>query len=1500
MPLSNSSAWPRPRDTFLAFLYMILASLSFFVSTSSAITTPLRLPASPGYQGRSSACPARCAVTGPNPANWSLYRNFNQFALCQESIFYSFSFLDPVDDADEVHRIYACTSFGPDWANLPANTSSLSSQSAKAPVLVNGTYEIGSWPSAPGSIVSTSLATITTQIRHYLSNGFGATDHPTILFASFGSTSVGLYIGQGLQNRGIGNIALAYLENSIATSSAGHSAQVAMQFCQPGQSSHHIFGLIATGNGTFAAVQDALKSWSKAECLTFPVAQNTTGTIPLVTPLFTPSTNITSNNSSLTHGNATSVGHRALTPRANCTTIQVVYGDGCGSLAQRCGITSAQFTQYNPASNECSSLQPGEHVCCSAGTLPNYAPPPQADGTCATYTIQPNDDCSTIAATYSLTVTELGNFNNNTWAWGGCNRPLFPNNIICLSKGNPPMPAPVSNALCGPQVPGTPTPPSGTNISTLNPCPLNACCDVWGQCGTTADFCTNTGTGSPGTAAKNTNGCISNCGTNIVLSSPPATFRSIGFYEGYNLQRSCLFQDVSQINVDAYTHIYFAFGVLTPSYVVQIPNDTTLYEFNEFKRIVGAKRILSIGGWDFSTNPSTYNIFREGVTAANRLTMANNIANFINDNDLDGVNIDWEYPGAPDIPGIPPASISDGTNYLAFLAILRNLLPSKEITIAAPASYWYLQGFPIEKMAPLLDYIIYMTYDLHGQWDSQNAWSQLGCPTGNCLRTDVNLTETIGALVMITKAGVPSNKVVVGTTSYGRSFAMAEAGCYGPDCTFLGSADDSQAAPGICTQTAGYISNAEIQEILANSSRVNQNFIDPTSNTNILVYDDIQWVGWMSNGIKASRASLYKGLAMGGTTDWATDLQEYNDPPYTVSNWGILISDVLLGTDPSEEGTRHGNWTKLNCSDPAVQGALFMGCSQRWSQLDCNDAWSDAIAVWNQYDYNRTNFTLSVMNTFHGSEEIDCGRISPSNCQQTQTCAYIQGIGDNGGSGVAGYMVYNSFVIINEIYTQFYNAINYASANYIGKALTDFENTFAPVPPEEDDEWKLILTNLAGLGLTAIAAPFFDGVFGALPALEALGEAAADTVKDVTYATLAFGAAIITITLDGGGETPWSPQSQSKFSDTMGKALGAWATIVENQLAALFNGSEASIALLGTLIGNGNLIECDGSSPLENDPSDDNTYQGLENYVTRAFYGFAIPALWTVSGAAAFVVDSGYPCGTVNPLGLYMSNDTAEATYSCYNGNLYYLVSAAGDYHGCTGEDIALTVDTVDPPPPPCTDSLFTAPTGLNSLGSNWGGITVSDLIAGSVRTYVANGNTNGAPAANPADSQTLQDLANQDITTPGYITLPVCSPQVAWASWTNPSQSNATAPGYPCNPLQGVTKCSSYTYVDQTSSASPTVSDCQTIIKNIQGTSGSWNTGIGSQRDIASFGSCHFGVDNSGVTGDVTYQTGSQDIVNIITQSIALYGGGGQVGAKGYMECAGDAGSQYVEWGLY
>jgi len=57
-----------------------------------------------------------------------------------------------------------------------------------------------------------------------------------------------------------------------------------------------------------------------------------------------------------------------------------------------------------------------------------------------------------------------------------------------------------------------------------------------------------------------------------------------------------------------------------------------------------------------------------------------------------------------------------------------------------------------------------------------------GCPEGSCLRSHINRTETEQAFSMITKAGVPSRKIMVGLPLYGRSFQMAQAGCYTEMC----------------------------------------------------------------------------------------------------------------------------------------------------------------------------------------------------------------------------------------------------------------------------------------------------------------------------------------------------------------------------------------------------------------------------------------------------------------------------------------------------------------------------------------------------------------------------------------------------------------------------------------------------------------------------------------------------------------------------------------------
>jgi len=181
------------------------------------------------------------------------------------------------------------------------------------------------------------------------------------------------------------------------------------------------------------------------------------------------------------------------------------------------------------------------------------------------------------------------------------------------------------------------------------------CCDIWGQCGNTAEFCTvsDSETKAPGTAAPGQNGCISNCGTDIVSSDAPSSRFTVGYFEGFNEQRPCLNMDASEIPLDAYTHLHFGFASLTDNFIVTMDNTTTdqWAEFANLTPSKGTKLIVSFGGWAFSTDASTYDVLRTGVSEANRVTLAKNIAEFVANTGMDGVDFDWEYPGAPDIPG---------------------------------------------------------------------------------------------------------------------------------------------------------------------------------------------------------------------------------------------------------------------------------------------------------------------------------------------------------------------------------------------------------------------------------------------------------------------------------------------------------------------------------------------------------------------------------------------------------------------------------------------------------------------------------------------------------------------------------------------------------------------------------------------------------------------------------------------------------------------------------
>lgn len=400
-----------------------------------------------------------------------------QLKRCSESIFYSFGLNDPVDNSvDGAHRISACTSSDAEDADdSSAAIEMISARAGNDSSSSDVSFEIGWWQEQSGG-VGADHQSLVRQLRGYLDGGHGySEDQPFTMFARSGQATLGIYVGRALKSQELSTVALGALEESLSSLGAS-TPELAMQLCEPDYSGAHVFGLMLSTNGTFGAVQEAIKGWSHARCLALPHSADIKGRVQFTMPL--PSTVLASNTTgpALRKRGATGLD---LHPRADCRTIQVVDKDICDTLATRCGISRKAFDKFNIGDDTfCNGLKPKQHVCCSAGTMPNFAPPQNADGSCVTHKIVDLDTCDSLSGEYSLTHDLLDEYNQKTWGWNTCKNFLFKETVICLSKGRAPFPASLPNAVCGPQKPNSVDPKDDSDISKMNPCPLNACCNI--------------------------------------------------------------------------------------------------------------------------------------------------------------------------------------------------------------------------------------------------------------------------------------------------------------------------------------------------------------------------------------------------------------------------------------------------------------------------------------------------------------------------------------------------------------------------------------------------------------------------------------------------------------------------------------------------------------------------------------------------------------------------------------------------------------------------------------------------------------------------------------------------------------------------------------------------------------------------------------------------------------------------------------------------------------
>ncbi|OJJ99978.1 hypothetical protein ASPACDRAFT_119904 [Aspergillus aculeatus ATCC 16872] len=164
------------------------------------------------------------------------------------------------------------------------------------------------------------------------------------------------------------------------------------------------------------------------------------------------------------------------------------------------------------------------------------------------------------------------------------------------------------------------------------------------------------------------------------------------------------------------THAIMAFAPSTLFNSDSPPQFTPFESVSTMRNRFGpdTKVMIAIGGWGDTSG------FSQGSKdEASRTRYAKNVATMINNLGLDGVDIDWEYPGGngQDYRQTPnSAKVPEIDNYPLFLKAIRDAIgPNKLLSIAVPGKLEDFIAFtPTNgpKIWPSVDMVNIMSYDL--------------------------------------------------------------------------------------------------------------------------------------------------------------------------------------------------------------------------------------------------------------------------------------------------------------------------------------------------------------------------------------------------------------------------------------------------------------------------------------------------------------------------------------------------------------------------------------------------------------------------------------------------------------------------------------------------------------------------------------------------------------------------------------------------------------------
>ena len=231
--------------------------------------------------------------------------------------------------------------------------------------------------------------------------------------------------------------------------------------------------------------------------------------------------------------------------------------------------------------------------------------------------------------------------------------------------------------------------------------------------------------------------------------------------------------DIDSLNPKKLSHINYAF-IDVKDNRAWLHNEST--DTINFRRLTALKKknndlkiLISLGGWTWSKNFSDA-VLTDTSTHAFAFSAIDIVAKY----DLDGVDIDWEYPGL--IGDNNKFRPEDKQGYTLLFKELRQGLDSltkitrrKYLVTTAVGGHWdFIQHTEMDKVQQYTDFINVMSYDYAGGSDTISSHHTNLYASSD----DTSQGSTDKSVKAFMAAGVPAKKIVVGMGFYGKGWEM--------------------------------------------------------------------------------------------------------------------------------------------------------------------------------------------------------------------------------------------------------------------------------------------------------------------------------------------------------------------------------------------------------------------------------------------------------------------------------------------------------------------------------------------------------------------------------------------------------------------------------------------------------------------------------------------------------------------------------------------------------